>query len=620
MQIAYCFIQDYPNIENQGINFGSPYIFHTQVTEKGLAVTLTNNQDYVPTLFRRRNNSIDNISALVGENGSGKTNILNFLVNSLSQQPYVANGFVIFVDEQNIIHLLNHGLKPLIVDFAYTIINWVDDCAVMYYNPIYDFQQHHWSDDDNFFNVSSSALIQEDFYDDQYFSDSLNPFEYHRLKNSSRQVRFIVSQKYSRMITQYINLPREIKVVLIKPKVSHKGEDFDNVSVNFRPFFTLGVDIWREEKENNRTQLERGAKRNLSVARREILLEVQFTLWKYIFYIQEQYNTTLFEGKLKTFEDNEVDELRSLAFEDYFKSFLNDQNIFDATVILNFIDVLKEVLLRSKPTNEHDNAYVSFQCSLNQIENLLDAYDPMVDSLSKLIYNDSPNGLLQFKWRNMSSGERALLDLFARIYHGKRLLNDRIFNQDIEKYPRYFYVFIDEGEIGFHLQWQKQYVETLVDILPRILGLRGYKCKIQVIFATHSPISLSDIPRYNTVYLCKDNDHKLKVVNEKESPKYSFGANVHDIMYDAFYLKDGFIGNFSKSVINEVFKWGSNPKEIQLSRVYLRKVINLVDEPILRIKLEEIYAENFQYDVEQEVLKTKIKLMQKRIDEIESKR
>jgi len=46
----------------------------------------------------------------------------------------------------------------------------------------------------------------------------------------------------------------------------------------------------------------------------------------------------------------------------------------------------------------------------------------------------------------------------------------------------------------------------------------------------------------------------MRMIGEDESPKYPFGANIHEIMYDAFYLKDGFTGNFSREVIDELFQ------------------------------------------------------------------
>jgi hypothetical protein len=276
--------------------------------------------------------------------------------------------------------------------------------------------------------------------------------------------------------------------------------------------------------------------------------------------------------------------------------------------------------LKSKNVSEDSNGYVLMECNLNQVELILNAYDPLVEKLSSLLYGRRPNGLIQFSWRNMSSGERAFLDLFARVSHGIGIIDHKIMRSTNFRTPEYLYLFFDEGEVGFHLQWQKEYISILLDILPRIINLRHVKKRLhlQLIFSTHSPISLSDIPRYNTVYLKRGKEGMLSVISEKESPKYSFGANIHEIMYDAFYLKDGFTGNFSKEIIDELFAWSNNDGKQRLSNNYVRKLINLIDDPILRIKLEESYAQKMGINMEQTVLRAKIELMEKRLQEIQS--
>jgi len=112
----------------------------------------------------------------------------------------------------------------------------------------------------------------------------------------------------------------------------------------------------------------------------------------------------------------------------------------------------------------------------------------------------------------------------------------------------------------------------------------------------------------------------MRMIGEDESPKYPFGANIHEIMYDAFYLKDGFTGSFSREVIDELFQWSNDEKGRNLSANYVKKVIGLIDDPILRIKLEENYAQKMGLNMEQEVLAVKIQLMQKRLVEIQSQR
>lgn len=628
MQIAYCFIEDDVNIDGQGINFGSPYIFSTALTDNGYELTREVNANYVPNLFRRKtNNLIDNVSAIVGENGSGKTNLMNFLINGLEHSPFGNYGFILFIDEKDKVVLFNGSIRNLSADFTLEVQKFDLNYAGIYYNPIYDFQDRFRVNDTQVIDVSSNTLMYYDYYDDQFFNKGLDMIQMHKFKNVTRQVRFIISQKQAQKIRQYITLPRTIDVVFIDPEFDHDGEGIDNVSYDFRPFYKMGVDLWRSEKEKIQSRqyhaFEKSARhrKNDPFAKELAYIDILLYIWKFLFYTQEKNNSTLEEGYLSSLSEDDPS-LLQLKFEDYITRFLRDQNdIFDADSIIVFLNVLKEVFKKIKDVNEN-NGYISISCSPSQVERILDAYDVMTDKLSSLLYGKPPNTFLNFNWRTMSSGERAFLDLFARVDHAVSIIDRKISSSNNFRTPDYLYLFFDEGEVGFHLQWQKEYVNILMDILPRIVRLKNVEKqpKMQLIFTTHSPISLSDIPRYNTVYLARNEKGQMHVISENDSPKYSFGANVHEIMYDAFYLKDGFTGNFSKSIIDELFQWLNGEKENvrALSASYVKKVIGLVDDPILRIKLEESYAQKMGLNIEQEVLAVKIRLMQKRLAEIQS--
>jgi predicted ATP-binding protein involved in virulence len=627
MQIAYCYIENDVNVQELGINFGSPYIFSTKIIASGYEVIREPNPAYVEDLFRRKSGGIiDNVSAVVGENGAGKTNLINFLMSCLEDTPFGNYGFLILLKD-NEPHLYNNSGRNIKTDFKIAKEMHQLNYAGIYYNPIYDFQDYHRQNESQVIDVASSTLMYYDYYDDQFFNKELDMIKMHKFKNVTRQVRFILSQKNAQKIRQYITIPRQIEVIFVDPDIAHDGKGIDNISYDFRPFYKIGVDLWRKEKENihNRrrsaTESSKRLPKDDPFDKELIYADILFYIWKFIFFTQERNNSTLEEGHLTSLSEDDVDP--KAKFEDFVRGFLLDQNnIFDATTIIAFIDVIKQVTQKGKWISVNNNGYVSFQCSLNQVEELLDAYDFMTTQLSSLLYGKATNTLMSFDWRNMSSGERAFLDLFARVSHAVKIIDRKIERNTNFRTPEYIYLFFDEAEVGFHLQWQKEYISILMDILPRIIQFTNLKTQphIQLIFTTHSPISLSDIPRYNTVYLTKNQKGQTRVISEDDSPKYSFGANVHEIMYDAFYLKNGFTGNFSKEVIDELFSWSNDEKKTRLTSRYVKKVIGLIDDPILRIKLEENFAQKMGLNMEQEVLAAKIQLMQKRLSEIQSQR
>jgi len=80
--------------------------------------------------------------------------------------------------------------------------------------------------------------------------------------------------------------------------------------------------------------------------------------------------------------------------------------------------------------------------------------------------------------------------------------------------------------------------------------------------------------------------------------KKSFGANITDLLADSFFIEDGLIGDFAKGkieeVLNDLIKKRPCKKE---KRFEYKKIINLIDEPIIRMKLEDMYKSKYEnYD------------------------
>ena len=73
MELVYLWVEDYKNIKKQGFNF-SPR-FKCDYDEEKNELTIDENKDYL-NIFPEN----INITAIVGENGSGKSNILDLII------------------------------------------------------------------------------------------------------------------------------------------------------------------------------------------------------------------------------------------------------------------------------------------------------------------------------------------------------------------------------------------------------------------------------------------------------------------------------------------------------------------------------------------------------------
>ncbi|MDX4039751.1 P-loop NTPase family protein, partial [Aliarcobacter skirrowii] len=71
MELVYLWVEDYKNIKKQGFNFSPRFKCYFD----GENLTITENKDYV-SIFPDN----INVTAIVGENGSGKSNLLSLLI------------------------------------------------------------------------------------------------------------------------------------------------------------------------------------------------------------------------------------------------------------------------------------------------------------------------------------------------------------------------------------------------------------------------------------------------------------------------------------------------------------------------------------------------------------
>lgn len=150
-------------------------------------------------------------------------------------------------------------------------------------------------------------------------------------------------------------------------------------------------------------------------------------------------------------------------------------------------------------------------------------------------------GEITFSWDGLSSGELALLNLFGRLYSIKKGLK-----------ATNILLLLDEVDLGLHPEWQRRWISVALPIIKEI-----FKGKhIQIIMTTHSPIMLSDIYAENVIMLRKDtNGNRIIVENQgmEKNQVTTFGQNIHDLYRDSFFLEST-RGEYAKEQIQETTK------------------------------------------------------------------
>ncbi|WP_430612451.1 hypothetical protein [Flavobacterium sp. JP2137] len=228
--------------------------------------------------------------------------------------------------------------------------------------------------------------------------------------------------------------------------------------------------------------------------------------------------------------------------------------------------------------------------------------------LDILVKKDGQKSTYPFSY--LSSGEQQMINSLLTIsYHLFNLESNHGTPYNKLEYKN-INIIMDEIELYFHPNYQKNYVRELL----RTLSFFN-EFSFNVIFSTHSPFILSDIPSQNVLKL----QDGLPVDREQIN---SFGANIHDLLADEFFLKNGAIGEFANFKINELvnFMYLQNKisnlnqelknsedevqenfkklleyykKQLLKLRKYktkeIEEVIQLIGEPLIRTKMGEMF-------------------------------
>ncbi|MDW5288875.1 hypothetical protein R6X41_08615 [Formosa sp. PL04] len=176
----------------------------------------------------------------------------------------------------------------------------------------------------------------------------------------------------------------------------------------------------------------------------------------------------------------------------------------------------------------------------------------------------------------LSSGEQQLIHSVQSIlYH---IINvNSVFSNNSPEDINYAYInlILDEIELYFHPAHQKEFIQHILTGIKSldIPNIKG----INMLFSTHSPFILSDIPSSNILKLRKGE----AIINEQ----LTFGANIHDLLANDFFLKDGFMGVFSQNEIKNVIE-ALNYTHLNNLKIEKQNQVNLTDEANHKSRVE----------------------------------
>lgn len=575
-------MEKYRNYEQQGFNFGGPLRFDYDDELKKLFIQSSPfhiENFFNPSLIDGKeapSSTITNVTAIIGENGTGKSSLLEYMIRLFSFDLYreESSQLIVFRTESDeyVIYSKNmefdliNPLELIITNKVISELDTEDFPLVIYYTNIFDARR--MPDNQRYYDISTNRILEN------YFANEgdRNLSKYH-MNETEQQLRFIKNTgiKHSEKIP--FKLPEKISVTVIQPEDFLDYGNSKWLINNFEDF----IQICHRDLKSYYDDHSIPKKWRYKLATRilnHILQELEF------------------------FKPNRV--VLNILNEIVFKvpHFLKLENSFPLEgheYINKKFSLLIQIAQKELKPNDNmlrilTNSYHLLEL-ITDVKDNLSERDDSIDiplnnkTLDKLInyYHLSirHDNYLQFSWPGLSSGELALLNLFSRFYRILGSVNRRKGRQNVM-------VLIDEGEALFHPQWQKQLVSNLVAFFSDIFQNK----LIQIVLTSNSPFIASDLPKTNVIFL-KNIDGRTVSINELDDLHQTFAANIHTLLSQSFFLHDGLIGTFARKKINEVISLLVNQgrEEIMEKKQEIEALISIIGEPIIRTKLTQLLQE-----------------------------
>lgn len=580
MELIYLWVEEFKSLKNAEFNFNPKY----KISFKNKFLNFEENTEY-QSVNKFWNDDILNFTAIVGQNGTGKTSLMQFIAKGLGNFEY--NHIFVLIDNGKMLVYYNsfiENFKPkfhnkfnLNIFYSYAISN----TAIIYYSSTFTNEDTIFDDGKFMFksDVSNQQILKKNelntlYRDEKYKFKATNEFW---LDEIERVFTFLKDKPY---LSNQIHT--EIGLDLLKT-----GLNNIKIEVTLYPdwgcqnLFSLNSIIFKQAAESP-TLNETTKKQS-----QRFLLNLSFDLIAVIIHdLSSLYFSTITNSE----NDNSIHKILDVLFK-------------NGTTKMDFIAELKKVniekgeefseklLLILEYYTNYDN-YELYIASVKKLFKQLEyiglfdlfvffetnirfikiTYKKEADKFSIIISQEVFNSFISIyrfvlsklsyqkrfiniNW-GLSSGELSIMNIFTRLnfsisdIKAKLEQHWKFSSPTIEKEEiSTYYIIIDEIDLYLHPEWQRKLVYILNKYLPMLFDGK----KIQVIVSTHSPIILADFPGEHVIYLGTDADF--------EKPK-TFAENIYTLYKNSLFLSDS-TGEFAKEKIQEIVKFHTKVKETE---------------------------------------------------------
>lgn len=592
-------------------------------------------KNYVPEDFYGSEGSKINISAIVGKNGSGKSAIVELFITFVNNLSYLHHFQVNYSGYDDIDYL--RYVEKINVEIFYEIDNIIykvslkeDGEIIVDVLKLENDQFVRFLDDDK-------DLIREFFFYTNVINYSIWAYNHHEMdhfisalfhKNDAYQIPIVLNPYRSQGGTLSPEKEKELaqdrllfnilqtntsarritdSLDIVYFEIKQKNEDFSQnilyrekigesiIQISYREFKT-GVD--------NAEQIEKILQKlydtydldysNFKSNEWEIINN--YLIYKTIRIVTRynEFQEKYFDIKNRKFFSNN--------FEKFLEEFSADTSHITLKIrqLLYFVKFQNELGINLNTTNIDPIIYsnnIEKIIKDNKNITIIDLVPPAIFDIELILTDD-------LEYSSLSSGEKQMISTVQSVLYHLINLNSVTEKDNKIKYKNVNLIF-EEIELYFHPEFQKKFIKRILD---GINNLNLKNINLNLLFVTHSPFILSDVPKQNVLFL-EVHKETRKATPQNFKRMNTFGANITDLLADSFFINDGLIGDFAKDKINKTLNWlriQANEKienvaekleinkEIKYTadeetKSYNKRIIDLIDEPLVKYQLKELY-------------------------------
>lgn len=522
MELLYIWIEDFKNIRDVGFNFSGSVKFDYDAKTGSFIINKITSKNSLPENFW--GDQIINLTAIVGENGAGKTNLMYFFNSFLGN--YYCKAIIAFkiTDEKK-----KETIQLFVHDKLRVTTTNNTDYEILPFERYSQDGQTQKIDLLNKINVIyfSNAIGVKAFWGNPNQLDISTSYILENLSNGQSKVRQLKLMDAFRLseLKKQMNFLEKYG----KEFESNFGKRLNKIGGYFNSLGGKEIHKMLEELHMNREFLshaDRSFKRENNSSWHAVTNPSLIQVYLGLMTILNSGNSIGFsfiDLKLENIKEQIKGRLLALNLKNELDLFCYICELQESE-ISTLLNITEQYLFI-------DPYSIQFEISVSKFEKFLELYEKTLKDVDHL----------GFSW-NLSSGENAYLNIFSRIHDASTSVN---FNRD---YP--IWLLIDEGELYLHPQWQKSFTKNMIHFMCKIFeGL-----KFQMVFTSHSPLILSDFPKQSIIFIERTEDGLCKV-SDMVGHEATFASNIYELYKDSFLLKGAFFGEYAEDQVNKLISF-----------------------------------------------------------------